>query len=71
MTDALTRIAEALERISPPPLTGPDLSGAAYVWRVAPDRFDPVEKVNRVDLSLLVGIDCSRDTHLANTRQFA
>jgi uncharacterized protein len=71
MTDALTRIAEALERISPPPLTGPDLSGAAYVWRVSPDRFDPVEQVNRVDLSLLIGIDRSRDTLLANTRQFA
>ncbi|KAB7616264.1 ATP-binding protein [Amylibacter sp. SFDW26] len=70
--DALTRIAEALERISPKPLDAPDFSGAqAYVWHVSPDRLDPVHNVNRVDINLLVGIDRSRDTLLANTKQFA
>ncbi|MXU65626.1 ATP-binding protein [Oceanomicrobium pacificus] len=69
---ALTRIAEALERLSPPPMGTPDLTGAdAFVWHASPDRLTPVPQVNRVALDLLVGIDRSRDTLLANTRQFA
>ncbi len=71
-TDALTRIAEALERISPKPFACPDFSAAdAFVWHVGPDRLDPVGQVNRVDIKLLVGIDQSRDILLENTLQFA
>ena len=70
--DALTRIAEALERISPKPFAHPDFDTAdAYVWHVGPDRLDPVARVNRVDIGLLVGIDSARDTLLTNTLQFA
>lgn len=70
--DALTRIAEALERISPRPLETPDLSRhEAFVWHVAPERLDPVNEVNRVDLELLLGVDRPRDILLANTAQFA
>lgn len=69
---ALTRIAEALERLSPPASEPPDFSAAdAFVWHVSPDRLQPVSEVSRVDLSLLVGVDLSRDTLLENTRQFA
>ncbi len=68
----LARIAAALERMSPPPLPAPDLSGAeAYVWQVNPDRLDPVARVSRVEIGLLVGVDRARDTLLANTLQFA
>jgi predicted AAA+ superfamily ATPase len=68
----LTRIAEALERLRPPPAAAPDWDAAdAFVWHADPDHLAPVPKVNRVDLSLLLGIDRSRDTLLANTRQFA
>ncbi|MEM9969962.1 MAG: ATP-binding protein [Pseudomonadota bacterium] len=70
--DALDRIALALERMAPAPLAAPDFSSAnAFVWHVAPDRLDPVAAVNRVELSLLHGIDRARDTLLQNTRQFA
>ena len=70
--DALTRIAEALERISPRPFETPDLSQhEAFVWHVAPERLDPVAKVNRVDLDLLLGVERPRDILLANTAQFA
>ncbi|WP_095589073.1 ATP-binding protein [Actibacterium ureilyticum] len=70
--DSLRRIADALERISPPPQPAPDVAGAeAFVWHVNPDRLSPVAHVNRVDLSLLLGVDRSRDTLLANTLQFA
>ncbi|MBV1868852.1 MAG: ATP-binding protein [Marinosulfonomonas sp.] len=69
---ALERIAQALERISPSPLDAPDFAGAdAFVWHVEPDRLEPVAKVNRVDLALLVGINRSRDTLMENTMQFA
>lgn len=71
-TDALTRIAEALERLAPPPAPVPDLTSAeAFVWRTAPDRLEPVAHVQRVPLSQLVGIDRARDVLLANTLQFA
>ncbi len=72
MTDPLIRIAEALERLSPPAGARPDFAAAdAFVWHVRPDRLEPVPEVNRVDLSLLLGIDRSRDTLLENTLQFA
>ncbi len=69
--DALGRIAEALERLAPGPAVAPDFSSPAYVWHADPDRLDPVERVNRVGLELLVGINRSRDTLHANTLQFA
>ena len=73
MNDAtLTRIAEALERIAPAPLAAPDFASAqGFVWHTSPDRLEPVTKVSRVDVSLLVGVNRSRDTLMANTEQFA
>jgi len=69
---ALERIADALERISPPAGRLPDFAQAdAYLWATAPDRLVPVPKVNRVELELLVGIDRSRDTLMENTQRFA
>lgn len=68
----LRRIADALERLAPAAHTIPDLTGAdAFVWHTDPDRLIPVPSVNRIDMSLLLGIDRSRDTLLANTLQFA
>ena len=70
--DPLDRIAAALERMAPAPLTAPDFdAAAAFVWHVGPDRLEPVSKVSHVDLSLLIGVDRARDTLLANTLQFA
>jgi predicted AAA+ superfamily ATPase len=69
---ALSRIAAALERLSPAPQPAPDLDAAdAFVWQVGPDRLVPVPRVARVPIGLLVGVDRARDTLLANTRQFA
>ncbi|MCJ7872412.1 ATP-binding protein [Phaeobacter sp. J2-8] len=68
----LKRIAEALERMSPAPQEAPDFSGAdAFLWHVEPDRLQPVANVSRVGIDLLIGVDRSRDTLLANTLQFA
>ena len=71
-SDALGRIAEALERLSPPSAPPTDLGAAdAFVWQAAESRLVPVPRVNRVDLGLLKGIDRSRDILLANTERFA
>ena len=68
----LSRIAYALERLSPPPAAAPDFGSAdAFVWRVSPDRLDPVDKVNRVGLPLLVGIERAKRVLLENTMNFA
>ncbi|MEO1293786.1 MAG: ATP-binding protein [Pseudomonadota bacterium] len=70
--ELLVRIAAALERMSPPPGDAPDFSAAdAFVWHTEPDRLEPVPRVNRVPIELLVGIDRARDTLLENTAQFA
>jgi hypothetical protein len=72
VSDPLERIAAALERMHPAPACAPDFGAAdAFVWHVDPDRLEPVAQVNRVDMSLLQGIDRARDTLLDNTRQFA
>ena len=71
MTDALDRIASALERLAPAPMPAPDFGAEAFVWHVSPDRLDPVAHVSRVDIGLLIGVNRSRDTLLENTRHFA
>ena len=69
--DVLERIATALERLAPHRATLPDLGGAdAFVWY--PDgRLAPVAHVNRVEMSLLKGIDRVRDVLVENTERFA
>jgi uncharacterized protein len=68
----LTRIAEALERLAPPPPAAADLGTAdAFVWHTDPDRLEPVPQVSHVPLGLLRGIDLQSDILLDNTRRFA
>ncbi|TBN44043.1 ATP-binding protein [Paracoccus subflavus] len=72
MTDTLGRIADALERLAPPPVPVPSFAeAAAYVWHPDPDRLEAVETVSRVDLMQLIGIDRARQILLDNTLQFA
>jgi predicted AAA+ superfamily ATPase len=72
-TDALlARIAAALERLVPAAQAEPDLDVAdAFVWRAERAALEPVEAVNRVDLSLLKGIERQVGILLENTRRFA
>jgi predicted AAA+ superfamily ATPase len=70
--DPLERIALALERMVPAPLAAPDFAAAsAFVWHTGPDRLEPVARVARVDIALLLGVARARDTLLQNTAQFA
>ncbi len=66
------RIAEALERLAPPPSPAAD-PGAheAFVWHALPPLLEPVAKVNRVDIGLLKGIDLTRGILIENTERFA
>lgn len=70
MNDALLlRIAEALDRLAPPPPLPPRADAAAYRWDgqalAALDRFAPLP------FDLLTGIDSQKDTLLANSMRLA
>jgi len=69
----LTRIAEALERLAPPPPPTPALVGAdAFVWSPGPPAaLLPVPAVARVEIGLLQGIDAQKALLVENTRRFA
>jgi uncharacterized protein len=68
----LTRIAAALERLAPAPPPAPDFDAAeAFVWRADTGALAPVKRVNRIDISLLRGVDRVRDLLVENTRRFA
>jgi uncharacterized protein len=69
---ALERIALALEQLAPVATPAPPYDRAdAFSWHPDGRRLVPVAKVNRVDMSLLKGIDRVRDTLLENTDRFA
>jgi len=68
----LARIAAALERLAPQNTATPDFAAAdAFVWHAEGNRLAPVPRVNRVEMTLLKGIDRMRDTLMDNTERFA
>jgi predicted AAA+ superfamily ATPase len=68
----LQRIAGALERLAPKAIASQDFSAAdAFVWHPAGRTLAPVKRVNRVEMSLLKGIDRVRDLLVENTERFA
>jgi uncharacterized protein len=71
-SDTLERIADALERLAPVHASLPDLAAAdAFVWHPDGRRLAPIAHVNRVEMSLLKGIDRVRDVLVENTERFA
>jgi len=72
MTALVTRIAEALERLAPPPPAPVDLTAAdAFVWHPSPAHLSPVRRVSRVEIALLKGVDQQKDILSENTLRFA
>ena len=68
----LSRIAAALDRIAPKADARTDMEAAdAFVWHAAERRLAPVPRVNRVEMTLLRGIDRVRNTLADNTSRFA
>ena len=72
LADTLKQIAAALERLAPRAPAASDFSAAdAFVWHPEGRRLTPVARVNRVEMSLLKGIDRVRDVLVDNTERFA
>ena len=69
--ETLARIAKALERLAPPPSPQPDFSAQAFVWYPEGRKLAAVARVNRVEMSLLKGIERVRDLLVENTERFA
>ncbi len=68
----LERIAGALERLAPVAAQSSDINASdAFVWHSDPDYMEPIEHVNRVELSLLKGINRQTDLLAENTQRFA
>ncbi len=68
----LARIADALDRLAPPPPAPVGLAEAnAFVWHPDGTRLQPVAHVAHVKLVLLQGLAAQRDRLLANTLRFA
>jgi predicted AAA+ superfamily ATPase len=67
----LTRLTEALERLAPAPAPPLDLHAAeAFVWHPSPAHLAPVERISRVDIGLLKGIEQQKAILLENTLRF-
>ncbi len=72
MTALIGRIADALDRMAPPPALKIDLTVAdAFVWQAESESLQPVNRVNRLDPSLLKGIEQQKRLLLDNTMHYA
>jgi hypothetical protein len=70
--ETLNRIVAALERLAPSAPAPADFDAAeAFVWHPEGRRLAAVRRVNRVEMSLLKGIDRVRDLLVENTERFA
>lgn len=71
ISEELTRIAKALERLSPPPPEMPDFKKAkAALWHGSLKGFEPIKEVSAVPLDFLVGVEPQKQQLLENTESF-
>jgi len=72
LNERLARLIALVERAVPPAPPVPDFDAAdAFVWQAQRRTLQPVPRVNRVEITLLKGIDRSRDILVENTERFA
>lgn len=72
IADRLETLTRLIERAVPPVPPKPDFDAAdAFVWHPSTHVLQPVKRVNRVELSLLKGVDRMRDILVDNTERFA
>jgi len=68
----LSRIADALDRLSPPVAEQADLLlHEGYIWEAKTKVFQAIDSIQRLPLEGLKGIQQQRETLMANTRAFA
>jgi uncharacterized protein len=72
LNEKLDRLIAAVSRLGPPEQPSNDFGAAdCFVWTPETGYLAPVDKVNRVEIGLIRGIDRVRDILLDNTRRFA
>lgn len=70
--EKLDRLVAAVSRLAPPPPPKPDFEVAdCFVWEAETGVLAPVERVNRVEIDLIKGVDRVRDILVDNTKRFA
>ncbi len=68
----LKRIADALERLIPPPINLQNLNSSnLFVWKTNPDQLIFIENSNLLTLEMLIGINHNKKTLYNNTLKFA
>ena len=72
LEEKLDRLIAAVARLAPREPAATDLSAAdCFVWSPETGALEPVLRVNRVDISLIRGVEQVRDILSENTRRFA
>ncbi|WP_048647855.1 ATP-binding protein [Nitratireductor soli] len=72
LSDKLDRLIAAVERLGPAtPLPARFDAADCFVWHAESRALVPIEKVNRVEIGLIHGVDRVRDILADNTERFA
>ncbi|MDR7225028.1 ATP-binding protein [Aminobacter aminovorans] len=72
LNSKLDLLIAAVSRLAPPSVPETDIATAdCYVWAADPGFLEPVQRVNRVDIDLIKGVDRVRDILVDNTERFA
>jgi len=73
LLERLTIAMETVAAAQPSPIvaTAPSKEDEAFIWQAATEQFLPVQRVYRIPLNLLKGIDLQQDELIANTQRFA
>ncbi|MCR9134793.1 MAG: ATP-binding protein [Alphaproteobacteria bacterium] len=72
LIDEVKRLTNAVEALSGPEPAENDLSAAdCFIWEPSARRLQPVQQPNRIEISLIRGVDRVRDILHDNTERFA
>ena len=72
LTEKLDRLIETVGRLAPAKPAATDLAAAdCFVWSAEQGILEPVQRVNRIDIGLIRGVDRVRDILIDNTERFA
>lgn len=72
LNEKLDRLIAAVERLGPRQAAAPRFEDAdCFVWTPETGCLEPVSRVNRVAIALIMGVDRVRDILLENTERFA
>ena len=72
LNQKLDLLIATIARLAPPTVLPTDLTVAdCFVWAADPGYLEPVQRVNRVDIGLIKGVDRVRDILVDNTERFA